>query len=53
MVDANHKFVAIDVGSFEKEGNSGIFLKSNMGQHVLNGSFGFPNLIINFPNQIR
>lgn len=42
MVDANYKFVAIDVGSFGKEGDSGIFLKSNMGQQVLNGSFGFP-----------
>jgi len=43
MVDANYKFIAIDVGSFGKEGDSGIFLKSNMGQQILNGTFGFPS----------
>lgn len=32
MVDANYKFIAIDVGSFGREGDSGIFLKSKMGQ---------------------
>jgi len=42
MVDANYKFVAVDIGSFGKEGDSGIFLKSNIGQNILNGTFGFP-----------
>jgi len=42
MVDANYKFIAIDVGSFGREGDSGIFLKSSMGQQILNGTFGFP-----------
>ncbi|KAF0761526.1 protein ANTAGONIST OF LIKE HETEROCHROMATIN PROTEIN 1-like [Aphis craccivora] len=28
MMDANYKFIAIDVGSFGREGDSGIFLKS-------------------------
>ncbi|KAL4104241.1 hypothetical protein QTP88_019550 [Uroleucon formosanum] len=42
MVDANYKFIAIDVGSFGREGDSGIFLKSSMGQQVLNCTFGFP-----------
>lgn len=42
MVDANYKFIAIDVGSFGKEGDSGIFLKSTMGKKILDGSFGFP-----------
>jgi len=43
MVDANYKFVAIDIDSFDKEGDSGIFLKSNMGkQNILDGTFGFP-----------
>lgn len=42
MVDANYKFIAIDVGSFGREGDSGIFLKSAMGQQILDGSFGFP-----------
>jgi len=43
MVDANYKFVVVDIGSYGKEGDSGIFLKSTMGKQVLNGSFGFPN----------
>lgn len=42
MVDANYKFIAVDVGSFGREGDSGIFLKSTMGQQILDGSFGFP-----------
>lgn len=42
MVDANYKFIAIDVGSFGREGDSGIFLKSAMGQQILDESFGFP-----------
>lgn len=37
MVDANYKFIAIDVGSFGREGDSGIFLKSPMGKKILNG----------------
>jgi len=41
MIDANYKFIAIDVGSFGKEGDSGIFLKSTMGKKILDGSFGF------------
>jgi len=43
MVDANYKFIAVDIGSYGKEGDSGIFLKSTMGKQVLNGSFSFPN----------
>ncbi|XP_015363535.1 PREDICTED: uncharacterized protein LOC107161582 [Diuraphis noxia] len=42
MVDANYTFIVVDIGSFGKEGDSGIFLKSNMGQKILNGTFGFP-----------
>jgi len=42
MVDANYKFVAVDIGSFGKEGDNGIFLKSNMGKQILDGTFGFP-----------
>ncbi|KAL4120165.1 hypothetical protein QTP88_012895 [Uroleucon formosanum] len=42
MVDANYKFIVVDIGSYGKEGDSGIFLKSTMGKQVLNGSFGFP-----------
>lgn len=42
MVDVNYKFIVVDIGFFGKEGDSGIFLKSDMGQKILNGTFGFP-----------
>lgn len=41
MVDADCKFIAVDVGSYGKEGDSGIFAKSVMGQLVYSGQF-FP-----------
>ncbi|KAJ8939899.1 hypothetical protein NQ318_023239 [Aromia moschata] len=41
MVDANCKFVGIDVGSYGKEGDAGFFNKSEMGQQISNGTF-FP-----------
>lgn len=42
LVDANYKFIAIDIGSLGREGDSGIFLKTTMGKNILNGTFGFP-----------
>lgn len=42
MVDANYKFIAVDIGSYGKEGDDVIFLKYAMGKQVLNASFGFP-----------
>lgn len=42
MVDANYKFVIVDNGSYGKEGDSSIFLKSDIGRWILNGSFGCP-----------
>lgn len=42
MVDANYKFVAIDAGSYGKEGDSGIFRKSTMGRSIANDSFNIP-----------
>lgn len=38
MVDANCKFVIVDVGSYGKEGDAGIFKKSKMGTLVKNGT---------------
>lgn len=35
IVDANYKFIAIDVGSYEKEGDSGIFRKSTLGKKII------------------
>lgn len=42
LVDANCKFLVIDVGSYGKEGDSGIFGKSKMGQKIYSGDFNFP-----------
>lgn len=42
-VDANYKFIAIDVGSFGKEGDSSIFEKSNMGRRIRSETFNFPS----------
>lgn len=41
MVDANCKFVIIDVGSYGKEGDAGIFMKSKLGKLVKDGTL-FP-----------
>lgn len=41
MVDANSKFILIDVGSYGKEGDAGIFQKSQMG-HMVNQGDIFP-----------
>lgn len=42
LVDAKYKFLAIDVGSYGKEGDSGIFSKSSMGKRIYSGQFGLP-----------
>lgn len=40
IFDANYKFLA--KSSYGKEGDSGIFTKSNMGKRIYSGQFGFP-----------
>ncbi|CAH2088123.1 unnamed protein product [Euphydryas editha] len=42
IVDANCKFIAVDVGSYGKEGDSGIFKKSAMGKRICSGQFNVP-----------
>ncbi|XP_063219239.1 uncharacterized protein LOC134531043 [Bacillus rossius redtenbacheri] len=42
LVDDNYKFLAIDVGSYGKEGDAGIFAKSVLGQRLSEGTFRFP-----------
>lgn len=41
VVDANYKFIFTEVGSYGKEGDSGIFDKSNLGKQFRNGNL-FP-----------
>lgn len=42
IVDANCKFIAIDVGSYGREGDAGIYLKSKMGKNINNNTFNIP-----------
>lgn len=42
IVDANCKFIAVDIGSYGREGDAGIFLKSEIGKQIKNGTFGIP-----------
>lgn len=42
LVDANCKFVIVDVGSYGKEGDSGIFNKSHLGKIISDGTTIFP-----------
>ncbi|XP_036329494.1 uncharacterized protein LOC118741612 [Rhagoletis pomonella] len=42
IVDADCKFLAVDVGSHGREGDAGIYLKSNIGRRIQNIEFKFP-----------
>jgi hypothetical protein len=42
IVDADLKFAAIDVGSYGREGDTGIYLKSNFGTKIINNEFNTP-----------
>lgn len=42
MVDAEYKFVAVDVGAYGREGDSGIFQRSSFGRKIYNEEFNFP-----------
>ncbi|XP_039276739.1 LOW QUALITY PROTEIN: uncharacterized protein LOC120349814 [Nilaparvata lugens] len=42
IVDHIYKFIAVDVGSYGKEGDSGIFEKSTMGKQIMKNEFNFP-----------
>lgn len=42
LCDANYKFIAIDVGSFGREGDAGIFQKSSIGACIRNKLFNVP-----------
>ena len=42
VVDADCKFIAIDVGSYGREGDAGIYLKSKLGQNIRTNTFNIP-----------
>ncbi|GFW62511.1 DDE Tnp4 domain-containing protein [Trichonephila clavipes] len=42
VVDADCKFTAVDVGFYGREGDAGIFLKSEIGQRIKNNTFNVP-----------
>lgn len=42
IVDANCKFIAVDVGAYGKESDNGIFQKSTMGQKIATNRFNIP-----------
>lgn len=42
VVDADCKFLCVDIGSYGREGDSGIFSKSAIGRQIENGNFPFP-----------
>lgn len=43
LVDANNKFIAIDVGSFGREGDSGIFSRCNLGKAIKENTLQIPS----------
>ncbi|KAL4103856.1 hypothetical protein QTP88_019191 [Uroleucon formosanum] len=43
IVDANCKFIYVDIGSYGKEGDSGIFTKSKITEQMKNGDYFPPN----------
>lgn len=42
MVDADKKFIAIDIGAFGKNSDAGIFQNSNMGKSLREGNLNMP-----------
>ncbi|GFS99817.1 DDE Tnp4 domain-containing protein [Trichonephila clavipes] len=42
VVDADYIFTAVDVGSYGREGDAGIFLRSEIGRRIKNNTFNIP-----------
>jgi len=42
VIDYTNKFMVVDIGSYGKEYDAGIFPKSNLGKLISNGQFKFP-----------
>ncbi|GFT15996.1 DDE Tnp4 domain-containing protein [Trichonephila clavipes] len=45
VVDADCKFTAVDVGSYGREGDAGIYLKSEIGRRIKNNTFNVPKAL--------
>lgn len=43
LVDAQYKFIAVDIGSYGREGDAGTFLKSNLGKRILSEQYNLPD----------
>lgn len=42
LVDANYRFIVVDVGAYGRNSDGGIFANSALGKAILNGEFKFP-----------
>lgn len=42
IADANCKFVAVDIGAYGREGDAGVFMRSEFGKRINNGTFNIP-----------
>lgn len=42
LVDARYKFIIVDVGSYGRNSDGGIFARSSLGKHLENGTLNIP-----------
>ena len=42
LVDANYRFIYVDIGSYGRNSDSGIFSRSSLGKAILTGDLKFP-----------
>lgn len=46
IIDARYRFIAIDVGSYGRQGDASIFEKSTMAEYINNATFNIPPAMI-------
>jgi hypothetical protein len=44
IVDAKYKFMAVDIGAYRRQSDSGMFTESSVFHHLEEGSFNLPPL---------